>query len=240
MSWHAKPSSAYSVGSVENNENTDEIWSILYSYGYTEEAAAGVLGNIQAESGNNPWRWQNDTVSPTYSNGYGLFQYTPASGYINLSGTTPNLSTSTQTPGATPEDGSRQVQCYASNELRKWVSSAWRPYWSTTTYASLYAKRNQWLATWGSNDRISMSQFKVVTDLEAAAFFHLACFEGPSVPDLATRYAYAQVFYAYIHDEPTPPVPPVPPVPPTPSANIPVWLMLAIKNNSKRNIDKNI
>lgn len=229
MSWHAKPSGGYSVGSAENNDNVDQVWSILNGYGYTEEAASGVMGNIQAESGFNPWRWQSDTVSPTHSNGYGLFQYTPASGYLSLSGTSPNLSTSSTTPGATPEDGERQVYVYASNELRKWVPSAWRPYWSTTTYATLYNKRNQWLQQFGSNGRISMQQFAAVTDIEAAAFFHLACFEGPSVPDLATRYNYAQTFYNYIHGvvPPTPPTPPTPPV----TSGLPVWLMWALKNN---------
>ena len=231
MSWQAKPSGPYSMGSTENNANTDEVWAILNSYGYTEEAAAGVLGNIQAESGNNPWRWQSDTVNT--SAGYGMFQFTPASGYLSLSGTMPNMSTSQATTGSSPDDGGRQVYAYASNELHKWVSSAWRPYWDRNTYATLYSKRNAWLTQFGNGSRITMSQFAQVTDVEAATFFHLACFEGPATPNLATRYTYAQQFYNYISGSPTPPTPPTPPIPPT-GDGLPVWLMWALKNNLDR------
>ena len=43
-----------------------------------------MMGNAYGESGWNPWRWQNDTYN--VNNGYGLFQYTPASGYLNVYG----------------------------------------------------------------------------------------------------------------------------------------------------------
>ena len=230
MAWSAQPSGGYALGSAASNGNIDEIWSVLNAYGYTMEATAGICGNIQNESGMNPWRWQGDTVN--LNAGYGLFQYTPASGYINLSGTMANMSTSSTTAGASPDDGERQVYCYASNELRKWQSSAWRPYWSTTTYAALYALRAQWLATWGNGSRITMQQFAQVTDIEAAAFFHLACFEGPAVPNLAPRYNDALTIYTYLSGSPTPPPPPTPPVPPV-GSQVPIWLLLAMHNNNK-------
>lgn len=228
MAWSAKPSGGYALGSSESNGNIDEIWSILNSYGYTMEAAAGVLGNMHAESGINPWRWQGDTYG--MNRGYGLVQFTPASGYIQLSGTMPNLSTSTTTAGASPDDGSRQTYCFTSNELRKWQPSAWRPYWDRNTYASLYAQRAAWLATYGNGSRITMSQFAQVTDVEAATFFMLACFEGPAVPNQSVRYGYAQTIYAYLSGSPTPPTPPQPPIPPT-GDGLPVWLLWALKNN---------
>lgn len=228
MAWSAKPSGGYVLGSAENNGNIDEIWSILNSYGYTMEAAAGVMGNIQAESGMNPWRWQGDTVD--YNAGYGLYQYTKASAYIQLSGTMPNLSTSTTTQGASPDDGSRQTYCFASNELHKWQSGAWRPYWDQNTYATLYSQRSVWLAQFGNGSKITMNQYAQVTDLEAATFFILACFEGPAVPNLSMRYGYAQTIYAYLSGSPTPPAPPQPPIPPT-GDGIPLWLLWALKNN---------
>ena len=236
MTWHAQPSGPYIRSSTDAMDNMYEIKGILQgTYNYTLQAVAGVLGNIQAESGFNPWRWQSDRVNT--SNGYGLYQYTPATGYLNLSGTTPNMSTSQITTGATPQDGARQTDCFASNELSKWVSSAWRSYWDTTTYATIYAKRNQWLQQFGNGSSITMAQFAVVTDIEAATFFMLACFEGPRNPNLAARYANAQACYDIINSGPTPP--PTPPTPPGPGGGggnlgYKCWLCFGIRNNNSR------
>lgn len=48
--------------------------------GYTSGAIAGMLGNIEVESGINPNLWQDLTVG---SGGYGLVQWDPASNYLN-------------------------------------------------------------------------------------------------------------------------------------------------------------
>lgn len=237
MAWHAKPRGGYSVTSVDGQENIYEVyWQLSGDYGFTKEAVAGVLGNVQAESGFNPWRWQSDTVN--INMGYGLFQFTPATGYIYQSGATPNMSTSTVTVGATPEDGANQVKAFAENNPPKWVSSAWRSYWSTSTYSDLYAKRNQWLAIWGDGSHITLSQFKQVTDLEAATFFFLACFEGPSIPSQDLRYSYAVRIYEILGG--VPPTPPTPPEPPTPPFyKLKYWLLKALKNarDNKKSAD---
>ena len=56
---------------------------VLAPLGWTINAIAALAGNQAYESGFNPWRWQSDTVN--LSAGYGLFQYTPATKYINSS-----------------------------------------------------------------------------------------------------------------------------------------------------------
>ena len=227
--WYAKPAGGYTRTSTEGNGNIFEIWGQMQASGYCVEAASGALGNVQAESGFNPWRWQSDHVNT--SGGYGLFQYTPASGYLALAGTTPNMSTTQQTAGSTPQDGARQVDCFMNNELHKWVSSAWRSYWSTTTYSDLYQKRNVWLQAYGSGGTISMAQFAACNDIEAATFFFLACFEGPAVPNYSTRFRNAEAVYKIItgQDPPTPPIPPMPPVYHT----VPVWLMAKMAENNR-------
>lgn len=91
MGWHTKVSGGYSIGTDEATDNAQEIRSILVSErGWSLNAVCGLLGNISAESGMNPWRWQSDAVgnsdgSPWTSKGYGLTQFTPASKYINSS-----------------------------------------------------------------------------------------------------------------------------------------------------------
>lgn len=118
MTWHCKASGAYSRTSQEARDNATEIYSVLYKRGWTVNAVAGLLGNMGAESGYNPWRWQGDHIgasggSPWTNKGYGLTQFTPASKYIDADeaksapGYGPNFS---DQPGKIT-DGNAQMIC---------------------------------------------------------------------------------------------------------------------------------
>lgn len=204
MAWHAQPSGGYynGIGTVTNQnaiDNINMIWSYLSGQGYTAECAAGMMGNMTSESGLNPWRWQNDTYS--LSNGYGLVQYTPASGYINLTGIpdhAPNMSTSQQTTGSSPNDGNAQLYVFVNDTLGKWVNSCWRSYWSPSTYPALYAQHTHILNTYGSGISLSLAQFATINDISDATFAFLACFEGPSIPNYSSRYDAAVHIYDVI------------------------------------------
>ena len=226
MTWYAKPSGPYGIDSVEGRANIFAMSDCFPAA--TLESRAAVIGNSVHEGGLNPWRWQGDTYGR--SRGYGLFQYTPASDYIDLSFATPNLSTTQQTAGATPEDGETQCDVMASNYLGKWVSSCWRSYWDTNTYRDLYAYRTGVLNTWGNGSTITMAQFFACTDVDAATFIFLACFEGPLVPNYGVRKQTAARIYEILGGvvPPTPPVPPDPPV-----GSLPAWLVAAMKRAIK-------
>lgn len=58
------------------------IYSALIDKGWTAQAIAGLLGNMQHESSINPGRWQSDDVGNT-SMGYGLVQWTPSTNYTD-------------------------------------------------------------------------------------------------------------------------------------------------------------
>lgn len=60
--------------------NAKYIFSFLSSKGWTLNAIAGMIGNIQAESTMNPGRWQSDDVG-NISMGYGMVQWTPSTKY---------------------------------------------------------------------------------------------------------------------------------------------------------------
>lgn len=62
--------------------NATYIYSALASKGWTVNAVAGMLGNMQAESSINPGRWQSDSVN-WLEGGYGLVQWTPTTKYTN-------------------------------------------------------------------------------------------------------------------------------------------------------------
>lgn len=65
----------------QQQQNAKYIHSFLISSGWSLNAIAAILGNMQAESGLNPGRWQSDNVGNTAA-GYGLVQWTPATKYI--------------------------------------------------------------------------------------------------------------------------------------------------------------
>lgn len=228
MTWYAKPSGGYSINSTEGNAN---IFAMAACFPAASlESKAAIIGNSVHEGGLNPWRWQGDTYGR--GRGYGLFQYTPASDYIDLSFATPNLSTTTVTAGATPEDGETQCDVMATNYLGKWVSSCWRSYWDTGQYSELYAYRQEVLNAWGDGSSISLAQFFQCTDVDAATFIFLACFEGPRVPNYGVRKSTAWTIYGILGGSPIPPTPPVPPDPPV--STLPPWLIAAMKKQIDR------
>ena len=57
-----------------------QIWQTMKTWGCSDGAVAGILGNMQAESGLIPDRWQSDRVGNN-AGGYGLVQWTPATKY---------------------------------------------------------------------------------------------------------------------------------------------------------------
>lgn len=205
MAWQAKPTGAYTIGSTSWINNTNEICAQLLTPDspWTPEAVTGMLGNVQGESGMNPWRWQNDKYDPSHAMGYGLFGYTPASKYIGnpvaekLPGYGPNLSTSGITQGASARDGAAQLT-YMDNGNVGWMSTAWRTYWEPTEYPELYQLRQRYLDQYGTNGRITFEEFKSVDDYEAATFFFLACFEGPAVPNYQVRLNLAEQIAPYV------------------------------------------
>lgn len=79
------------IGEMQNNAQI--IFTYLTNRGWTVNAVAGLLGNMQKESTINPGIWQN--LSPNPSLGWGLVQWTPstiftdwatANGYANDDG----------------------------------------------------------------------------------------------------------------------------------------------------------
>ena len=67
----------------EKAHNANLAMSFLRQRGFTIYAAAGIVGNMWAESGLSPGQWQNNTP---YSGGYGLVQWTPYTLYSNWAG----------------------------------------------------------------------------------------------------------------------------------------------------------
>ena len=204
---YAKLQNGYTISSTEGTNNIMAIYDYLAPLGYTKTAVAGMLGNVMKESGLNPWRWEGNTVN--YSKGYGLFQFTPASGYINncsdVSGYGPSLSVDQDTPGATSDDGYAQLYVFDTDRLGKWVPGCWRPYWDSSQNPWTYTMTQNMLLEYGGS--ISMTEFRSMDVLTYATMAFLGCYEGPSDktpshPEYQTidenfddRYNFAQQIY---------------------------------------------
>lgn len=65
------------IGVSGMNNNAAIIKDYFHRHGWSDNAIAAILGNMQPESGINPGRWENDAVGNT-SAGFGLVQWTPA------------------------------------------------------------------------------------------------------------------------------------------------------------------
>ena len=68
---------------AEKQHNANLAMSYLRQHGFSIYAAAGIVGNMWAESGLSPGQWQGDTP---YSGGYGLVQWTPYTLYSDWAG----------------------------------------------------------------------------------------------------------------------------------------------------------
>lgn len=80
MSWTAR--NGY-LTQAEMEGNAQEVWTFFRSRGWSENATAAMLGNMQSESGINPGIWENLT---SYTGGYGLTQWTPYTKYSQYAG----------------------------------------------------------------------------------------------------------------------------------------------------------
>ena len=63
-------------------ETAKQIWDYLVGRGWSKQAVAGMLGNMQSESGIIADRWEGDIIG-NLQGGYGLVQWTPATNLIN-------------------------------------------------------------------------------------------------------------------------------------------------------------
>ena len=72
-----------SVKKAMQDSNAQFIYNYLTAYGFTPQAACGVLGNIMKECTMNPAKWQGvPNSAANLTKGYGLFQWTPATNYL--------------------------------------------------------------------------------------------------------------------------------------------------------------
>lgn len=206
MPWHAKTAGGYTRTSQEALENAQSMYGVWHARGWTVNSVAAVLGNVEVESGYNPWRWQSDDIglstgSPWTNKGYGFFQFTPGGKYINatvaqaISGYGPNFSDKQ----GSISDG--YAQCV--------YIDGYADYYSTTDYP------------------LSFAEFKASTESPAyLARAWLYNYERPEAPGATVniRSTAAEYWYQILSGEEPPPDPGPGPGPST-VKKLPIWMM---------------
>ena len=207
MPWQAKAIGGYARTSQEALDNAQSIYGVWYSLGWTVNAVSAVLGNVEVESGYNPWRWQNDSIgistgSPWTHMGYGFFQFTPGGKYIDadvakaISGYGPNFSDKT---GLTSDGYAQAVYI-----------DGYADYYQTSDYPLTFA------------------QFKASTESPAyLARAWLYNYERPKNPSatVQTRQEAAEYWYQILSGEEPPPDPGPGPGPSTGGRKLPIWML---------------
>lgn len=158
-----------------NEENKKAIWSYLIQAGYSDEAAAGIMGNMSVESGFDPNRYQGDIKPSQFvkgQTGYGLVQWT----YIGYQDQLFNYASQ---HGRPKEDLNLQLDflCQVQMPTFKWVDDGGNRYFGST------------------------DEFKSSKSIHATTKAFLYCFEKPSAKvksyeeHLAERFENANAIY---------------------------------------------
>lgn len=159
--------------------NAEYIYAYLAAEGWTPNAVAGLLGNMQHESAINPGRWQSDNVGNRNA-GYSLVQWTPASKYIDWCGDE-DPSTMDMALSRLMYELDHNLQFYPSNSygmtFREFVQSKKDPYtlacvfaWNyERSYTVLYGSESEKEALRKKRGGAAEQWFTFLTDLEPPA-----------------------------------------------------------------------
>ena len=117
------------------------------------------------------------------------------------------------------------------------MTGCWRSYWDTAAYPDYYARTRYIISTWGSDGKITLSQFSQIDDPSYAADCFLACFEGPGTPNYLDRETMAGQYYERFSGvtPPTPPTPPTPDPPPV-TTDATYWILKRLSDIQNTNL----
>ena len=228
MPWHNQRTYGFVRTSTEAHDNATMCMDILSTLGWGKAAVCAALGNFEAESNYNPWRWQSEVVLPAgdsrigivcgnnTAHAYGIFQSDPAANYIyrDVAQDFPGFGPNYSNQAGSENDGTAQMH-YLD--------------WVCTQYST--GACGGWNASYLSS--IPFSQFKPQNDLsqysisQLTKIFHdgyerSAGWSSTGSTRIAAAGYWWDYFSGYVPPGPEPPGPVITPVP--------AWLLIRNKN----------
>lgn len=144
--------SSHSLSLAQMKVNADYIYKALSDKGWSVNAIAGLLGNMQHESAINPGRWEGNDVGN--GPGYGLVQWTPYTKYTKWA-TLNGYSDPSVMDGNIARilyEVKNKVQYYATDDypenFTEFTESIKTPYYLACAFAFNYER--SWVALYGS------------------------------------------------------------------------------------------
>lgn len=225
MPWHNQNTYGFVRTSTQAHDNAEMVYNILNSLGWQKAAICAMLGNVEAESNYNPWRWQSEVILSSNDSrigflcgnntghAYGMCQSDPAANYIyrpqaqSAYGYGPNFSDS---PGS-PNDGSAQM-VYLDWVCRNYTDGSCGG-WSNTYHDAIP------FATFAAQADESVYTIEQLTKIFHDGYERSANYYNSQ----STREGAARYWWNYFQGY-------TPPTPPTPSG-FPYWLLWYMKKN---------
>jgi hypothetical protein len=165
--------SEFIAGNLSSGSVAEQLWSTLKANGFSDGAAAGMMGNAQQESSMNP---------TSQGAAIGLFQFEEATGNADAY---KNFAAS---QGKDWTDINCQLQ-YLLSQLEDTFNSY-------TGKNPHHFNTGEW-CWWPT--KMSLDQFKQLSDPENAAEVFERVYERASIPMIAKRKAYARQYYNQFH-----------------------------------------
>lgn len=157
-------------GTLPGADNSEKVWNFLKSSGFSDESAAGIMGNLQQESGMEPGTAQ--TGGPAY----GICQWE--------SNRQQAMKDYCASKGAPDSDLQCQLE-FMISELEECFSAY--------SGKSKYVYPNGEWAFWP--EKITVAEYKTLKDIAKAVEIFERVFERASKPMMDKRITYAQEFY---------------------------------------------
>lgn len=165
------------------------VWDYFIGLGWTPEATAGILGNMETESGVCPVRLQGSSPcsdNPAIPTQADLNNYGPAGGIVqweNING---------------PSARFAELTAYAANQNKSVWSIETQLAFIVYELSSGYESNNMvsWASSYGYNGSTGMAAYGSVTDVEDATTLFLKSYERASAEAIASRVSAAKSYYS--------------------------------------------
>lgn len=161
--------------------NATYIYNYLSAKGWTKNAIAGLLGNMEHESSINPGRWEGNNVLS--GPGYGLVQWTPYTNYTNW--VTGDPSTMDNNLSRIIYELENNLQYYATSgypeTFEEFTKSTKEPYYLACAFAWNYER--SWVVLYGSESE--KEALRVLRGSSANDWYNYLE-GGPINPDIPT------------------------------------------------------
>ena len=168
-------------GRISGDTVKEQVWNYLTSAGFTDEAAAAVMGNMQHESGVDPTCIQGGGAGPAA----GICQW---ENYNRRTGRWKTLYNLASSRGKDWTD----LQCQLDFLMTE-LEAQFRAY---TGHGKHYYDNGEW-CWWPT--AMTAEQFKRLTDIDEATEIFCRVFERPSITHMSRRINYANEFYDLYH-----------------------------------------